>query len=37
MGPSAVEMLKYMHENDEESNSEDDNEIVPLILPIYIF
>ena len=37
MGPSAIEMLKYMHENDEESSSEDENEIVPLILPIYIF
>ena len=37
MGPSAVEMLKYMHENDEDSIEEDESEIVPLILPIYVF
>ena len=37
MGPSAQEMLKYMHEQDDDDSCEGDGEIVPLILPIHIF
>ena len=36
MGPSAIEMLKYMHENDDDSNDED-SEMIPLILPVFVF
>jgi hypothetical protein len=36
MGPTALEMLRYMHENESEDFG-DDSEMVTLIVPISVF
>ena len=38
MGPTAIEMLRYMHENDEfDDDAGDEGDVVTLIVPVSVF